>query len=385
MSRKWILIIIVLVIVVGVIAFGFFAIRKAGEHGSTGGSPFSQFGQEDCKSEFTKFGASPLKIEDINYIEPMGAMAQDHVLPTDHGYFRPIPWDQEPIPRDVRAPGDGYIVKIERQNYQSPGRPPTQDHNVIIEYSCNVKSEFIHVTEFSDRIVSEIGELKPGSSKRVRVSVSEGETIGQIKLLPELDEVGLYQLDFSVTDDGKFVNFYDYFEESIKSQLLSKNLRSEAPLAGDIYFDQPGKIVGSWAKEGTIRENDVYLAQRENKLAIVYDYIDPTQIRISIGDYNGQSKQFGVKGNSPDPADVGDSQQVKYELVGFDYYQKDTSDTWDRKTYAPNLISRNYDNFVEGTILLKLLENSKLKVEVFPGKTADQVTGFSSLAKIYQR
>jgi len=77
--------------------------------------------------------------------------------------------------------------------------------------------------------------------------------------------------------------------------------------------------------------------------------------------------------------------KLKYELVGFDYQNENTSEAWDRKTYAPNLISRNDDNFVEGVLLVELLDSGKLKIEVFPGKTASQVSDFTRSASIYER
>lgn len=47
------------------------------------------------------------------------------------------------------------------------------------------------------------------------------------------------------------------------------------------------------------------------------DYIDPQRIVLSIGGYAGEdSKQFGVKGNSPNPADIGiEDGLIEYELV----------------------------------------------------------------------
>ena len=40
---------------------------------------------------------------------------------------------------------------------------------------------------------------------------------------------------------------------------------------------------------------------------------------------------------------------------------------------------------VHGVILLELTEARKLKVEIFPGKTASEVSGFTENTKLYER
>ena len=40
---------------------------------------------------------------------------------------------------------------------------------------------------------------------------------------------------------------------------------------------------------------------------------------------------------------------------------------------------------VQGVLLAQLLEDRKLKIEVFPGKTAADVTTFTTGVKIYER
>ena len=44
----------------------------------------------------------------------------------------------------------------------------------------------------------------------------------------------------------------------------------------------------------------------------------------------------------------------------------------------------NYD-FVQGVVLFQLIEDRKLKVEIFPGKEGSEVNGFTEDAKIYER
>ena len=76
---------------------------------------------------------------------------------------------------------------------------------------------------------------------------------------------------------------------------------------------------------------------------------------------------------------------VKYELVTFDYYLGDTSQGWSRISFANNIKARNYDNDVQGVVLFQLIENRKLKMEIFPKKSAGEVSGFDAGALIYER
>jgi len=252
---------ILILVIVGIVAlvgfFGYRAVKHAPQPGSSqdqSGSPFSSFGREDCKKEFVKFGTSPIRIEDIDYIVPMGRMSGEHVTPTDHQYFHPPDWSVDPTPRDVIAPGDGFITEIERLNFQAyeGGRRAT-DYNVTIEYSCTISSGFIHVTQFSDRVNELAGNIEAGTSKQLRIPVTEGEAIGSIRGFANSN---IYQLDFLVFDTDTtlsglltpsfykseewkihIVDPFDYFAEPVKELLLTKNLRSVAPLGGKIDYD----------------------------------------------------------------------------------------------------------------------------------------------------
>ena len=101
-----------------------------------------------------------------------------------------------------------------------------------------------------------------------------------------------------------------------------------------------------------------------------------------MGDYNGGTGQFAVKGNAPDFAEVTpNTGMVKYELVQYEYLDNDK--VWDKGHYADLVV--NVGATVEGTALVEMLEDRKIKFEVFPGKSAVQVDGFTSNAKVYVR
>lgn len=358
-----------------------------------------------CEEEFTKFTYPILSLTDIELIEPMGKMSSSHITPTDHQYWRPKPWRVEPKPRDVFSPGAGTITKIEKLNFPHGNGQVATDYNVIIQHSCDVSTNLIHITELSEKIVSQAGGLSEGESKKVNIPVEVGERLGLIRGTSE-DFGNIYQVDVLVIDESRtlpgFVNpestYYqqeswkvhiadpfDYFAEPLRSELVAKSPRLAAPVGGKIDYDIDGKLVGNWFKEGhQLKTEEDYFNYWENHLSSAYDYMDPTHVQISIGDYSGQNKQFGVKGNEPDPAEVDvETGLVKYELVGFEYITTE-GERWDRENFAKIDHVENYDQ-VYGVVLVQLLEDRKLKFEAFPDKTVDQVSSFTQNAKIYVR
>ena len=58
--------------------------------------------------------------------------------------------------------------------------------------------------------------------------------------------------------------------------------------------------------------------------------------------------------------------------------------SWDRQSLVKGLKVKNSLE-VSGVILLELIEDRKLKVEIFSGKTAKQVNGFTQNSKLYER
>jgi hypothetical protein len=174
------------------------------------------------------------------------------------------------------------------------------------------------------------------------------------------------------------VDPFDYFDEPLKGQLLKLNRRKVDPPFGKIDYDIDGRLVGNWFRQGS----GGYPGDRRDPrgywmghLAFAYHHVEPSVVIVSIGDFDGQPRQFAVKGNGPDPAKVSAKDGVvKYELV-----------------YAP--FNSNGERIelpsqmqgVRGVLLAQVLENRKLTIEVFPGRTAGAATGFTSGATAYER
>ncbi len=180
------------------------------------------------------------------------------------------------------------------------------------------------------------------------------------------------------------VDTFDYYEEPLRSELLAKNLRKIEPFGGKIDYDVEGKLIGNWFVENT---NGYKGLGNENywstHLSIVYDALDPEHVIVSIGDFDGMGKQFGVKGNLPDPKDVSaENGIVKYELTPYSYYSK--GKLWNEIDYVEDIKAENTDE-VRGVALFQLMEGGKLKAEFFPNKKENEVSGFTEKAKLYER
>lgn len=402
------------VLLIGIVAFLFltkpkdsgknpidkFVESKIGQNQS--GDPLdlrSAWSQGRCQGEgMVKFGTLPMKAEDFSVYLPYGLVTDAHVTPIDHGYFSPTIFRSPRDTYEVRAIADGVIVQIgirEKQvNETANNQAKDPEYRIDIEHTCDLYSYFDLITSLAPEIKAELDR----SGKKYwsgRIPIKEGQLIGRI---------GGQTLDFAVYNNTLRLGFispklyerepwkihtddpFKYFKEPARSILISKNARKAEPIAGKIDYDIDGKLIGNWFAEGTNgyagKNLDRYW---DGHFSIAYDYIDPTQIRFSIGNFDGKAAQFGIKDNSLDPAKIDKSSGIiKYELMQYEYFDKSTGTRWNVMEPVKEPSSQNTNEF-KGTALLQLLEDRKLKLEVFPGKTTDQVSSFTPKARIYER
>lgn len=363
--------------------------------------------------ESVKFSTSPIDVGDVTVIEPMGELREGHIIPGDH---IGIEYKTSPFstPVKVFAPADGTIVTVERHPYTPPAGYPQdiRHYHFYIVHSCTQFSGFVHLTEFAPEILAASSELKKLNDQNVSqfTNINVGIPVGagqQIGTAWTFGLLGVVTVDLNHTNKGYLnlqsykaenwrvhaVSLFDYLKEPLKSQFFAKSPRTVEPRGGKIDFDIERKIVGNWFEEGSggLRDEtkDPGLCGNwpcpywDGHLAFVYDFIAPTQLRISVGHDWGLSGRtpFGVKGNGPDFGDIDQSDGlVKYELVGL-------KDVTEEKGYESDssLITENDESRVLGTILVQMIEEGKIKVEVFPGKAAGEVNGFGQNARFYQR
>ena len=359
------------------------------------------FGQQCEGAGDFKLKTFPINAENIEFIQPMGRVQDSHVTPTNHQYIVPVGTVSgslvtgNPRKYEIKAPADGYIIAVElfkqpiEEQYRS--QPYQDNYLVVFEHTCDFYTRLIHIDTLSEKVLSSFTFKDPNAphpyaSSRIRVK--EGEIIGT---------VGPHSFDFQIIDakvkNPRIINpkqleeisvytvdTFAYISDSLRSALLKKNLIKREPLGGTIGYDVLGKLAGNWFKIGRDRTKGDYWT---DELSIVYDHLDPTQIRVSLGSFGGYPKAHGVKDNLPDPSTVGiGSGIIKYDLVTFDYYSD--GEKWDAIHFRENLIAKNNDD-VRGAVLFQLTDERTLKVEVFPGLATSQVTGFTNAAGLYER
>jgi hypothetical protein len=350
--------------------------------------------EEPEEPGFIPYNYPPVDLEKVAYILPMGGMSGAHVTPIDHQYYVSYDFNQgdnavEDI--TVYSPGDGVVTEIQHMdNAAGDVAMPVDDYRLVIEHSSTISSIYIHIDVVSEKLHAVDPGL--GMYASINVEVSAGEILGwyggsvDYNIVDENVVLGFVNPDSYLHESWKIhcPDPFDYFNESIKNNMVEKCLRTRDPIGGKIAYDIDGCLVGTWFMENT----NGYAGLNPSRywadhLSIVYDSVDPDAIIVSIGTFIDSAKQFAVKGNSPDPANITVANGlVEYELVSFDYYTDGVA--WDRYSLEKDLQVMNND-YVQGVLLVQLLEERKLKVEILPGVTGDEVTGFSDAARIYVR
>jgi hypothetical protein len=342
-------------------------------------------------AEQTVFEYPPVDLEAIEYIVPFGLMFGSHVTPVDHQYFQNFLEPDRAI--DVYSPAAGKVVSM--QHFGTPVSENPEgivgDYRIVIEHACDVSSIFIHI----DELIPRLALLDPGVGNytSIDVDVAAGEKLG----------IFTENVDYNVVDQRYTVEglidpaSYDvepwkihvpdtfaYFTPEIRQRLEARSLRTPEPRAGRFAYDIDGRLVGNWFQTGTNgyggTDPQRYWA---GHLTFAYDHLDPSMIVVSIGTFEGRSRQFAVLGNAPDPAEVAvGSEPVVLELVEWDYTVD--GEHWDRRTLATG-IAATPGSTVHGVIAVQLIDQRELQIEILPGATAADFQGFTSNAIVYTR
>ncbi len=341
----------------------------------------SQWSNGQCQGKGTvPLTNSPISLNQLDSIAPMGNMVGDHVTPSDHlGFASVNPAQDTPI----YAVAKGYVVQIEYTQ-----EPQKSWYGLLIEHSCTFYSRQFLLSDLAEPFKSALGNHH---SANVRMPVAAGQLIGSLRdhgldyWLADLDsELAFINPDRYANEAWKIhiVDPFNFYAEPLKSQLLAKDLREATPRGGSINYDAPGSLAGNWFKAGSQLTQD---AQKDaiNNLTFGYDFLDPRLIRISLGDYQGKASQFNAADNGPDPQTVKVGQLVKYGLVGSDY-RLPNGQRWDRMHAAAGVTGFVNDQ-LSGTMMVQLVSDRQLKLETFPGQTPASLNDFTSAARIYER
>jgi hypothetical protein len=361
---------------------------------------FAQQYASVCQDRDVSFTYSPIALNQLAYMIPLGQVADGHVTPTDHVYLTAL--GQNSVNSiDVVMPADGTVVNVSAMPDQYIGdRTDTQtaieDHRIVIAHNCQYYSIFIHINQLSPAIQEVIGELAPNQSINTQIELKAGELIGKIGPNP----VDWTFMDVTTTLTG-FISPELYQGENwkihtidptivytgdMKAQMEAKSLRSVEPIGGKIDYDEPGKLVGNWFQEGTNGYAGATMERYwDGHLAIAPNNIDPSVTIVSIGNWDDVARQYAVKG-TVDPAAVNsETGPVKYELVAFNFVKSDGTQWFANGQAVGKGLQAKRETTVVGTIMFEVMAGEKLKVEKFIGKTATQVSGFTSAAVIYER
>ena len=340
-----------------------------------------------------RFSVSPMDPADIGVILPLGLMVDAHVTPIDHQYYSPKDLSLGRDAYPVRSPVDGRIVLIQHRDRFVGDRDAgdsTSEFRIVIEHSCTFWIYFDLITSLDAGVAAQLEKTPAGmESAWVRIPVKAGEAIGRIGA--QTLDIGVVNTEVTLkgfvvpehydAEPWKIhsVDSFDYYDEPLRAELLALNPRTAEPRGGKIDYDIDGRLAGNWFREGTNGYQGVDRSRYwAGHFSAAYHFIDPHEITLSFGDYDGRSRQFWVKGNAPNPADVSvETGLVVYELVPVGTFFQGRGST--------TVIRNRQDDRVDGVALLELIEDRKLKLEVFPGKTAVEVTGFSDAALIYSR
>jgi hypothetical protein len=357
--------------------------------------------KDNCSGEGSKkLGSGPMRPADIGIIEPMGLVAGGHVTPVDHEYYYAKNQSAPKSTYDVLTPASGTLVTVE---VRPKGAPGVYDVRGVISYSCTFFSYFDLANSLSDDVKAKMPsgwETKNGP-QAVNVPVTEGQVIAK---------VGGQSLDYAVWDTTKTLqgllvpdayNNYepwkintvaplDYYSTGAKTALLPFYVRSAAPRDGRIDYDVDGKAVGNWFKQGTngyigaFKEADFNpMSYADGHLSLAPDFLNPSSgWAFSIGSIN-HGTQYAIKNPSVVPDKLGASSGVvKYELASYEHLDE-TGAKW-LGTRVPKSITLNTKGSTMATALVQMTGKRELKVQVFVGKTASQVDGFTD-ATTYTR
>lgn len=339
---------------------------------------------------------------DIKAIFPLGETVNAHVTPIDHQYY--IPTDSaKKNGTAIYAPADGIIFGIigadaSKNAVEEVNVPSEVKYSLALAFSCSEAMTLGYVStiepEFQKYITYDLTSTKP-----ISIPVKSGQKLGIVKGSMDVWLIDTTSKLTGFIDDGDYIDenwkpyshsLADYFAPALRDQYNAKSLRKVLPLGGKIDYDQQGKLIGNWFKQGVL---PYFMRQKnfwQNEIAIFYDFIDPTQIRIMIGQF--ATDRVGVNGfdvlnNAPDPATISvSSGLVKYSLVNYTYVDESGQDVGNFDYLTPDKIWHVQNkNSVWGVALVQMIEGRKIKFETFVGKTVDQVSGFTSNAQIYER
>jgi hypothetical protein len=348
-----------------------------------------------------QFSITPISLEDLDWIKPLGHLTGAHVTPTSHQKWYPFSGRSV----DVRSPVSGYIISLANRGITSTegsfGGSAGQGYEVqyVIEASCDLYIIIDHVLGVPESISQELGT---SWSKLVRIPVSTGELLGLHTDGSKID-IGVIDLTLDeVTGLVRRESYYDgqegevfklferdsfeYFDEPLQSQIATKSIREAAPRGGFFDYDIDGTAQGNWFQEGSNgymgNPSNNFAAYFEGHLALLPDSQEPSRLRVSIGDgfANDTHATWGVTGDLP-----------RFETVtassGPTSYELRVLTPCDGSSIGVKGKAREFlcNDQTHGTLLIELVGDQEIRVEVFFNVSPSSGTAFTENARLYLR
>lgn len=327
---------------------------------------------------------------DLNSMSTFGAIGQVFGIPKGHGGFivKTFNYANPSIP--VYAMSDGIIYNIRWgvQTFPAIASIPAalhgqeyNDYALEIALSRTAKMHYGHVAKLAPQILSKAGTLEKTTENHVEIPFKAGEVIAYIGIHPGFD-IGLNDTkrehffsnpDRYSIDYRSYIPFTDYLPVDLREQVWAINPRTVEPRGGKIDYDVAGTLSGNWFLEGTTSleqwSRQLVFARHELRADKIY-IADGSPLSDGPGSANAgkQPLLWFVFGNEPLPESVTPaSGKVKFSVASW----------W---KFTPTVTPSP-----EGTLMVELIQENKLKYEWFPLKTSSEVTDFTSSAKIYER
>jgi hypothetical protein len=247
---------------------------------------------------FTVLPTAPvpgLSLTALGSLNPPG-----HTLPTDHVYL--YSWDLsqrnpqvQQGTRNVYMPATGNLF----QKLQTSG--PLGDWKLSFRATDNFYFYLDHVL--------------PTIAMNVDSTYTAGTLIGTTDPGATLD-LGAY--DATVTHDGflvperygfattHYVSPWKYFSPALQPAIYAQLYRAPgvADKDGKIDFSVAGKLVGDWFLQGMPVDSTLGPYGWPRTVAFVYDYYDPSIVRLSIGGTIGIVGMWATDSTAPRPENV---------------------------------------------------------------------------------
>ena len=329
---------------------------SCGDHGPT--NPGDQFNNVEAPAGgVAQFSFLPVAIAPGQSVTALGNLnPPGHVLPTDHIYFYDGDLSKnQPFGSDVRdivMPATGAVVFILR--------PAVTDYKIIFRAT---KDFFFYLDHVFLSQPLEVGQVLQAGTK--------------IGVTAQGAAIDLGAFDLSVRHTGfvdtlrypgqtlHYVAPRSYFTPALMADIDAHLYRSALATdkGGQIDFGVAGKLVGDWFVQGMPRDSSSGPYGWTRSMAFVYDYYDPTQVRISIGGTVASAGVWGISPSAPRPETVTPASGI----VSY----------WLYSPFDPNFPPN-------GLLLVQMTDASTIKVEYFAGSNAS-ATQFTSNAVTFVR